>query len=249
MSLLSLSSMQGHFEAVRMLIESGADVHSIDMDKWTALHRVCSDTYVDVDPDLVEEDMNNRIKITQLLLDSGININSKGSDGSTALHLASAEGLTRLAEVLISNGANLNLKDRDVFYMKTDELEKAKYSLAKDIFEAWEFPQGLHIVDTVWSSDSSGVFAIAYYEDHEADIEETASGRISFRTDFHDSHIELSSLYMDTGNEAGYCNIEALDRCEQSYRDFISSIEIEDIKDYRSSLSESLDFNLAQRLI
>lgn len=77
--------------------------------------------------------------------------------------------------------------------MKTDELEKAKYSLAKDIFEAWEFPQSLHIVDTVWSSDGSSIFAIAYYEDHEADIEDIASGRISFRADFHSSHIEVFS--------------------------------------------------------
>ena len=71
---LHLASINGHLEIVKLLLESGANVHIKDKGDQTALHLASR---------------NGHLEIVKLLLESGANVNIKDKNGQTALHYAS----------------------------------------------------------------------------------------------------------------------------------------------------------------
>jgi ankyrin repeat protein len=125
---LHLASRCGHVNIARLLLERGADVNARDADGWTSLHQASRGGYVEV---------------VQLLLDHGVDVNAQNLYTSTPphlssghghvdipkalpefdmevdasswspLHLASQEGHLEVVRLLLTRGANLNVKTED----------------------------------------------------------------------------------------------------------------------------------------
>ena len=130
----------GDVEAVRQLLDAGADVHAVDGEGRTALHFAAA-------PDqgrffellMVMMDMETRargadvhavrndgrvarpfaadddvIAIAKLLVARGADVDARNEEGQTPLHLAlSYIGSAAVAEPLMELGANVNVKDND----------------------------------------------------------------------------------------------------------------------------------------
>ncbi|MBI2246800.1 MAG: ankyrin repeat domain-containing protein, partial [Armatimonadetes bacterium] len=97
---LQLASHFGHANAVRFLLDRGADVGIKSTNEManTALHGAIA---------------GKRTKIVPLLLDQAADPEVKDSGGNTALHLAAHEGVPEIVEVLLRRGANINARRND----------------------------------------------------------------------------------------------------------------------------------------
>jgi ankyrin repeat protein len=67
---LHKASENGHIDAMRLLINHGANINKKDNDKWTPLH---------------EASWNGNIDAMQLLIDAGADVNEKDNTGWTPL--------------------------------------------------------------------------------------------------------------------------------------------------------------------
>jgi len=81
-----------------VLIESGADVNSIDRGGLIPLHNAAS---------------YGHIEIAQLLLDAGSQVNANDRWQFTPLHEAAQKGRTQLCALLLSHGSNPFVKNQD----------------------------------------------------------------------------------------------------------------------------------------
>jgi len=95
---LHLTSMEGHVDLVRMLVEHGADLSAQDTESWTPLHWASSMGLVDV---------------ARMLVDRGADMSAQAQDGKTPLHWASGMGHMRVAQMLLERGANLSARDQN----------------------------------------------------------------------------------------------------------------------------------------
>jgi ankyrin repeat protein len=93
---LILATWLGHVEVVRVLLESGADVHAADLNMHTALHTAAK---------------HGRLELCGLLLDWGAAVNTEGVSKLTALHLAAEDGHLSVVKFLVERGADVRLKD------------------------------------------------------------------------------------------------------------------------------------------
>ena len=91
-------------DAVRYLLERGADVNAQRDDLWTPLHLAVN---------------IGELSVTQMLLDHQANVNSRNDAGQTPLHLLSTLETSQdedlgsdIAELLLEWGANANEKDK-----------------------------------------------------------------------------------------------------------------------------------------
>ena len=82
---LILACMQGYTEAVKLLLEEGADMNIVDEDGDTALIWAC---------------FYNRIESVKLLLQYNANVKIVGKDGMTALMIAELYGRTEIVKLL-----------------------------------------------------------------------------------------------------------------------------------------------------
>ncbi|KAG9264470.1 ankyrin repeat and SOCS box protein 16 [Astyanax mexicanus] len=96
-SALRLAAGRGRSDCVEELLFRGADVDA-DPGGRTALHDACSGGH------------NTCVK---LLLDHGADPDLPTADGSTPLHLCNTADTYLCAELLVSNGANVNVTQRD----------------------------------------------------------------------------------------------------------------------------------------
>ncbi len=87
---LLLASWRGHLDAVRWLLDHGAQAKRSG-ERWSALHYAA---------------FSNRPEITQLLIDRGAEINARAPNGSTVLMMAAREGHEALAQQLLTAGAD-----------------------------------------------------------------------------------------------------------------------------------------------
>ena len=107
---LMWSAFNGHTEVVAYLLEHGATVDLKDNNGRTALLYASSGPY----PETVG-----------LLLRNGANANTQGkAEGFTALMMAASEGQLEVARVLLLNGADIDIIDRDGDTAKTFAREK-----------------------------------------------------------------------------------------------------------------------------
>ena len=101
MSPLGWACDDGRVDAVRALIELGADVGYRDMGGWTPLHRamMCSST-----------DQQRVVEIMRVLLTAGADVRAVQQDGRTPLHCAKH---AVCVDVLVGAGADLEARDRE----------------------------------------------------------------------------------------------------------------------------------------
>jgi ankyrin repeat protein len=109
-------------EAVRFLLERGANVNARRDDLWTPLHLAAN----------IAE-----VSVARMLLERHANVNSRNYDGQTPLHLLSRREASQdednngseIAKLLLERGANVNEKDRD----KATPLHLASYNKKLEI--------------------------------------------------------------------------------------------------------------------
>jgi len=93
---LGLASFFGHVEAVRLLVERGAEVNSASRNdfKVMPLHSA-----------VAEKDPETRYEIARLLLEHGADPNARQQDDFTPLMAADQQGDERLRALLVEHGA------------------------------------------------------------------------------------------------------------------------------------------------
>lgn len=89
------AAWKGHAEAVRWLLDRGAQVNRPDR-QWSALHYA---TFA------------GHEHIVQMLLAAGANIDARSTNGSTVLMMAAREGHESVANLLIARGANAGVRN------------------------------------------------------------------------------------------------------------------------------------------
>ncbi len=97
---LDIAAIDGNVEAVRLLLELGADLAAKDdrCSGETPLHGAAYFGHVDV---------------VKLLLSHGADPNIRNRRGATPLHYAVSSGNTTIIKLLIDAGADVNAKDRE----------------------------------------------------------------------------------------------------------------------------------------
>eukprot|EP00439_Symbiodinium_sp_Y106_P075180 s742_g14.t2 len=94
---LSLSCIDGHADIVKVLLEAGADVNSIDEYSATALMRAAT---------------FDRAELCSLLLEAGANMDLVDRHGMTALGMATLKGHAEVVKVLLEGGSDVNTADQ-----------------------------------------------------------------------------------------------------------------------------------------
>ena len=126
---LSWPASTRHADAVRLLIDAGADVNAKTKDGHTALMwaasqgqtaavRLLLDAGAGLDHKLVWDGRTallraasgNHPKTVKLLIDAGADVNAKRKEGFTALMMMAGEGHTEIVRALIEAGADVNAK-------------------------------------------------------------------------------------------------------------------------------------------
>ncbi|MBC8378670.1 MAG: ankyrin repeat domain-containing protein [Planctomycetes bacterium] len=91
---LFFSAICGRYEIAEILLKSGANVDTLNYQKWTPLYFVA---------------MNGKdTRIAQLLIDYGADVHHKTDGSSTPLHAAATNGNLELIKILIDYGADVN---------------------------------------------------------------------------------------------------------------------------------------------
>ena len=100
-SPIMLAAHHGNLQMASLLLENGADVNDVDVNRNTALMFASS---------------SGDQKVVTLLIESGANINAKNKNHQTALMRASEDGHPQVVTTLLEKGADVNAKD---IYNKT----------------------------------------------------------------------------------------------------------------------------------
>jgi len=93
-----LAARNGRGNIVRLLLENGANIDGLQIERETTLHLAAS---------------NGHENMVGLLLDKGANVDGKNDDGSTALHLAAKGGHEDVVKLLLDKVANIDDKNND----------------------------------------------------------------------------------------------------------------------------------------
>ncbi|KAL7621867.1 hypothetical protein AAE478_007367 [Parahypoxylon ruwenzoriense] len=95
---LSLAVRRDHEDIIRLLLNRGANIESLDQFGQTPMHTAAE---------------RGHAAIVQLLLDRGANIETKNKNGETPLSLAAKSGHATIVELLLDRGANIETKDNN----------------------------------------------------------------------------------------------------------------------------------------
>ncbi|XP_075973370.1 ankyrin repeat domain-containing protein 27-like [Anticarsia gemmatalis] len=101
---LHYASSRGHQNALLLLLHSGADINQANIDKNTPLHMAVNNGHLNCVKALIYFAEHSRRKIK---------INCVNESGNTPLHLASKWGYEGIARLLIENGAEPSLQNRN----------------------------------------------------------------------------------------------------------------------------------------
>ena len=108
---LIYASTKGYLNIVRILIEFGANIESLDKNK---------------DTPLMMASLYGHIDVVDFLIKNGANINAVDDEGDTALHLAAMNSHVSVIKYLLTNGANSNRKNHigktPISYAKGNEI-------------------------------------------------------------------------------------------------------------------------------
>nr|XP_020462790.1 inversin isoform X2 [Monopterus albus] len=128
---LHAASLSGHVSTVKLLLEKGAMVDSLDVMKHTPLFRACEMGHRDViltlikgsaQVDLVDVDghtalhwaaLGGNAEVCQILMENGISPNVQDQAGRTPLQCAAYGGYITCMAVLMENNADPNIQDKE----------------------------------------------------------------------------------------------------------------------------------------
>ncbi|XP_041648854.1 inversin isoform X2 [Cheilinus undulatus] len=128
---LHAASLSGHVSTVKLLLERGAMVDSLDVMKHTPLFRACEMGHRDViitlikgsaHVDLVDVDghtalhwaaLGGNAEVCQILMETGISPNVQDQAGRTPLQCAAYGGYITCMAVLMENNADPNIQDKE----------------------------------------------------------------------------------------------------------------------------------------
>jgi ankyrin repeat protein len=94
---LAMAIYGGHEDAVRLLIERGADLEALSRHETIRVRPLQTAAFV------------RSVPMARLLLDAGADVNSRAEGGFTALHTAADNGDAELARLLLERGADPGL--------------------------------------------------------------------------------------------------------------------------------------------
>ncbi len=119
------ASRKGDLDAVKLLVEKGADVNAKGEAWYGPLHCACENQHVDVAVYLLASGadvniyshhkplhyvaMNGNITLAEILYAYGADINAKGIDGGTPLFVAVVDRQLPMVQWLLSRGADPNI--------------------------------------------------------------------------------------------------------------------------------------------
>ncbi|KAG7464357.1 inversin isoform X1 [Solea senegalensis] len=128
---LHAASLSGHVSTVKLLLEKGAMVDSLDVMKHTPLFRACEMGHRDViltlikgsaHVDLVDVDghtalhwaaLGGNAEVCQILMENGISPNVQDQAGRTPLQCAAYGGYITCMAALMENNADPNIQDKE----------------------------------------------------------------------------------------------------------------------------------------
>lgn len=121
-TLLHIAVSHRNKELVELLLNVKADVHLKNHEGSTAYQWALD---------------RNDLNIARMLVRAGADVNSKSSkSGRTALHLATAENKVELTKYLLSNGADVHLRDNSDRTALQDTVNRCNLEIAKILIEA-----------------------------------------------------------------------------------------------------------------
>jgi len=107
---LALAAEVNSLDAVRALVDGGADVHIPTEHNTTPLMLAAGAGTESLRPRAPDE-RAMAVETVKFLVDRGASVNAVGQFGWTALHSASMQGLNDVIELLAAKGAKLDVKD------------------------------------------------------------------------------------------------------------------------------------------
>ncbi|NWR44619.1 ASB10 protein, partial [Regulus satrapa] len=99
---LHVASRHGLAEHVQLLLHHGAELEVKNKEGQTPLNAACAQRHQ-------PQDMDRYYRVCQLLVESGASINAADRDRQHPLHLACKNANARIAELLLAQGANVNV--------------------------------------------------------------------------------------------------------------------------------------------
>ena len=110
-----MAAFGGHTEALRLLVDHGADIHATDSDEGTALYRAAYGGKRNKVADLGQPSSpfspEGHAKAVQFLLGRGADVNSVDGTGWTALMMAMGAGHRGIVRLLLKAGAEVHAVD------------------------------------------------------------------------------------------------------------------------------------------
>lgn len=128
---LDWAATLAQWDAVRLLLDRGADTRNIGWDGGTVLHRACHYDNAEIVELLIERGADlkvqnqwgrtalhaaarrNCLKAVRLLIEKGADPNPTTKEGWTPLHVAAKSGHMDMMELLVSLGAKKDVQDKD----------------------------------------------------------------------------------------------------------------------------------------
>jgi ankyrin repeat protein len=144
---LMVAAFKGNLEIVKVLMDKGADVNLKDKAGGTALSRAISFNHMDIAQFLLEKgakDDNslflaitfNYTSIMRGILKNGINVNnSNNRNGQMPLMFATSIGRADMVEILINNGAEVNITDNEGMTALMYAVKNGHLAIAKSLLD------------------------------------------------------------------------------------------------------------------
>ncbi|NXJ14032.1 ASB10 protein, partial [Odontophorus gujanensis] len=119
---LHVAARHGLTDHVQLLLQYGAELEARNEEGQTPLNAACAQPHA-------AQDMERYYRVCQLLVDSGASVNAADRDHQHPLHLACKNANAQIAELLLAQGANVNIMNYSGNTALHNILQAAAYKL------------------------------------------------------------------------------------------------------------------------